>query len=114
MPVPRWLPQAHTEPPPPAALVDNYRVILSSQGFIALADTMADILRLPGIPDTLEIQVLDNAAIVSVTDEQRRDAQEITIAAGTSTDTLPRDRLIRARNAVALSVARIQILARWL
>jgi len=114
MPVPRWKPQANTEPAPEAAPVNTYRTILTSQGLTSLGTAMADVIRLPGIPDNLEVHILDNAAIIAITDEQRRDPREITIPAGTSTDTLPRDRLVRGRNETAGLVARIQVIARWL
>ena len=113
MPVPRWGPQADTAPPPPAVLVNQYRVTLTTRGFQNVADAMTDVIRLPGIPDDLEIHILDRAAIVTVTDEQRSNDREITLSAGTSSNTLPRNRLIRARNETAGLTARIQVIARW-
>ena len=114
MAVPRWKPQCNTAPPPPAALTNTFRTSHATVGYQNVADAMTDVLLLPGIPDDLEIHVLDNPIIISVTDEQRRDAPEITIPASTATSTLTRDRLIRARNLVAGNVGRIQVIARWL
>lgn len=111
---PRWPPQASTEPPDAAALSNQYRTILTSNGYKSLGDTMADALVLPGIPDELEVHILDNAAVISITDEQRRDPAPVTLPAGTASSSFNRDRFIRGRNAVAGAIARIQIIARWL
>src|SRR5574341_715662 len=109
MPARNWTPQASTEPPPAAALVNQYRATITSGGFVAIGNSMADFILLPGVPDTLEIHVLDNAAVISVGDASGAIAREITIGAGGSSDTLIRDRLIRARNLTSGSTARIQV-----
>jgi len=114
MPVPRWKPQANSDPAYPATLVSEGRRVITTGGFQNVPDAMTSMLLLPGIPDILEAHVIDFAAVLTVTDEQGREANEITVTPGTATSTLPRNRLIRARNLAAGSTAKLQIIARWL
>lgn len=109
--------------PPPSApcvpfresvLTDTWHGQQTTQGFSSLGTAMTEVIRFSGFPDRIEIWILDNNAVIQFTDEQQRPTQEITVLAGNFYEPQIRQHTVRARNATAGLVARIQVVGKWL
>jgi len=101
------------DPGAPAPGVEQFDRHESTQGFVAVGDTLADIIRFSGKPDSIEIDVETFDAIFSFTDRPARSEDLITIRAGQSKELRISADVVRARNRVGGSVASIQVVGKW-
>jgi len=98
---------------PLALLTDTFHGYQSTEGYVTLGDTLADLIAFSGFPDRIEITVLTFPAIIELTDEQGRERPEIRIEANGTYDSQLRARKVRARNATAGSNATVQVIGKW-
>ncbi len=106
-------PQASLEPCSPSILTDTFLGYQSTEGYVTLADTLADLITFSGQPDRIELTCLSFPALVQFTDEHGRVRPEIRIEAGGAYDAQLRARKVRARNATAGSNALVQVIGKW-
>ena len=99
--------------PPEAARTDTYERIQTTGGYVSLGTPIADVISFAGTPDRIEIVVLDFAADIYFTDEQGRDSHPIRVEPAVAYDPQVRARKVRGANAVAGSVARVQVVGKW-
>lgn len=85
----------------------------SSNGFVNVADTFTEVLKFSSIPDSIEIHVLDFAVEVRFLNVRGGRNESITISAGNFYEPGIVYEAVEARNLVALSVARIQVVGKW-
>jgi len=94
-------------------LTDTFREQQTTSGFVTVADADADVLVFAGRPVRVEIVVELFDVIVSLRDRTLRVSDEITLRAGQRYEwQLAGDRVV-ARNAVAGSAGRVQVIGQW-
>lgn len=107
----------------PQALADPLAGVLRTQVFdreqttpslVSLGTDDADVIAFSGFPDSIEVLVLDNAAVITLTDEQNRESDPVRVPAGTWYASQRRARKVRGRNETAGMVARVQAIGKWL
>lgn len=106
-------PQAAAGPCPAAVLTDTFKGYQSSHGFISLGTAIDDILTFSGCPDRIEITVLDFAADIYFTDREGRETHQIRLQPAVAYDPGVSAPKVRGANAVAGSVARVQVVGWW-
>lgn len=100
--------------PDPAPRVDAvFPRHQSTNGFITLGDTDADVLVFSGVPDRVEVWVEVQDAIVTFEGLTQREEAEITLRAGQFYEPALPARRIVARNATAGLNARVQVVGKW-
>lgn len=107
---------------PPDRERDSYRQSLVTQrylryeatvGYISLGTDDAEVIEFSGCPDSIEIFVLDFAAIIKFVNLRGETNEGIQIEAANFYEPGIVYKTVVARNAVAGSVARIQVVAKW-
>lgn len=106
--------QALADPLPGSGRVQVYQTMQTTPSLVSLGTLDADVLAFSGFPDSIEVLVLDNAAIVTLTDGVNRESDPVRVPAGTWYDSQMRARKVRARNETAGLVARVQVIGKWL
>ena len=86
----------------------------ATPGYISLATAAAEVIEFSGCPDSIEIFVLDFAAIISFVNLRGEVNEGIQIEAANFYEPGIVYKTVVARNAVAGSVARIQIVGKWI
>ncbi len=85
----------------------------TTRGYVSLGTVAADLIHFSGFPDVVEIFVLDNGAILTFDCGLPQARDEITIGAGNFYEPKIRTHKVRARNATAGLVARVQVVGKW-
>jgi hypothetical protein len=85
----------------------------TTRGYVSLGTAISTLIHFSGFPDLIEVFVLDNAAIFSFEGEIDEQVDEITVEAGVFYEPAIRGHNVRARNAVAGAVARVQVVGKW-
>lgn len=98
---------------PAAPLSDRFERWETSAGFLALTDTLADVLRFSGQPDAIELWIEDNDAVLQFTDRAGADLESITVRAGQFYEPRIPCSVVRGRNETAGLTARVQIVGKW-
>lgn len=101
------------DPGAPAPGVEQFRRHEATQGFVTVGDTLADVLRFSGRPDSIEIDCETNDAVIVFTDRARPDEDTITIRAGQSKELRIAAEVVRARNVTAGFAASLQVVGKW-
>lgn len=82
-------------------------------GFVALTDTLAEVIRFAGKPENIEIWVRNQDAAVVFTEETQSEREVITVPAGVFYEPKVTAEVIMARNATAGLTASIQVIGKW-
>lgn len=97
----------------PALVTTRFCRYESTNGFVNVADAFAEVLKFSSLPDSIEIFVLDFSAVIRFLHDRGGQNESITINAGNFYEPGIVYEIIEARNLVAASVARIQVVGKW-
>jgi len=98
---------------PAAVLTDRFTRAETTRGFVTLGDTDAEIILFSGTPNRIELLVELFDAIITPRTRGEQEIQTITMRAGQSLQLDLGVGIIVARNAVAGSNARLQVIGRY-
>lgn len=107
---------------PGAREADDYHAALisgrfcryeSTKGYVNVADVDRQVIEFSGIPDSIEIFVLDNDILVTFLNDAGGVNEPIQVNSANFYEPGIVYRRLIARNAVALAVGRIQVVAKW-
>lgn len=97
-----------------AALVSGrYCRYESTKGYVNVADIDTEVIEFSGIPDSIEIFVLDHDVLLTFLNTAGGVNEPIQVNASNFYEPGIVYRRLIARNAVALSIGRIQVVAKW-
>lgn len=107
-------PAARERPALPAAgLTDRFERVETTRGFVTLGDTDAEVINFSGTPNRIEVLCELFDAILTPRARGVSEIQTITMRAGQSLDLDLGVSVLVARNAVAGSNARLQVIGRY-
>jgi len=96
-----------------AVLTDRFARVETTRGFVTLGDTDAEVLVFSGVPERVELIVELFDAIITPRSRARSEDFTVTMRAGQSHKLDVSAERILARNAVAGSNARLQVIGRY-
>jgi len=97
----------------PGVITNRFTRYESTKGYVNVADVDTEVIEFSGIPDSIEIFVLDFDVYVTFVNDRGGVNEPILINAANFYDPGIVYRRVLARNLVAGSVGRIQVVAKW-
>lgn len=85
----------------------------STKGYVNVADTDTEVIEFSGIPDSIEIWILDNDVLLTFLNDAGGSNEPIQVNAGNFYEPGIVYRRLIARNATSGLVARLQAVAKW-
>jgi hypothetical protein len=97
----------------PGVLTDRFRPHAATAGYVTLGTALADVLVFAGVPDRIELFTRDAAVVVQFTDRADVELDTIELPPGVFYEPGLVAEKIRARNAVAGVVGKLQVVGKY-
>jgi len=97
----------------PAWVTQRYRRYESTKGYVNVGTSDAEVIDFSGVPDSIEIWVLDNDVLITFVTEEGAANEVIQVNANNFYEPGIVYRRVLARNVTAGLVGRIQVVAKW-